>query len=440
MCALSQKNGWLIWTRNQTWRLFLPEGSGGRRAQADVPFGSNRIRIPVTKHPARQGELSFPVQCMARGSGKRLTPLIGILTSRRTNARDFRGNKENFRDIIATGRRLRTLVFVFTPQDVHKNSQYVTGFTRHPAVSGWLPLSLPRPHVVYNRIPDRKAEAQPAERNTLRYFLSHPETDVFNPRFFNKNELFDWLAQDDTLKPHLPTTHLWHPTQSRDTLAQLMQRHQTLYIKPVTGRAGKGIIRVKRRTGGYDLTHVTGKGQQLKTTRTRRLHEVHDTIQALAGKEQYLVQQGIELARYRGRPFDLRLLVQKDKDARWRVTGAGIRIAGENGITTHVPRGGKIGNPHTVLPEVFTSRAKTVYRQAHALALKAAHSIERHSGMTLGEISLDLGADRDRRLWVFEANAKPMKFDEPLIRRRSLERIIEYANYLAEGRQQLAHP
>ena len=83
---------------------------------------------------------------------------------------------------------------------------------------------------------------------------------------------------------------------------------------------------------------------------------------------------------------------------------------------------------------MFGSHAKSVYERAAKLAIAVAKGIERQSDQQLGEISIDLGIDRRLNMWVFEANAKPMKFDEPRIRKRSLERLSEYACYLYEGR------
>ena len=45
-------------------------------------------------------------------------------------------------------------------------------------------------------------------------------------------------------------------------------------------------------------------------------------------------------------------------------------------------------------------------------------------------MSIDLGVDKSGNLWFFEANSKPMKFDEPEIRRKSLQKLIEYGYYL----------
>jgi hypothetical protein len=68
-------------------------------------------------------------------------------------------------------------------------------------------------------------------------------------------------------------------------------------------------------------------------------------------------------------------------------------------------------------------------------AYAIAKQIEIAAKHTIGEMSLDLGIDTSGQIWFFEANSRPMKFDEPEIRKRSLERIIQYSNYLTHSRK-----
>src|SRR5690606_8511114 len=140
----------------------------------------------------------------------------------------------------------------------------------------------------------------------------------------------------------------------------------------------------------------------------------------------YIVQQAIPLLTYNGRPFDVRVLVQKDIRGTWKVSGIGIRVAGVGGITTHVPQGGKIVSVKQALyPHFGKNGTQNIVGNIQDTALKVANTIEQHFEH-LGEMSMDIGITEQGQLWFFEANAKPMKFDEPNIRSTSLRRIIEY--------------
>jgi hypothetical protein len=154
-------------------------------------------------------------------------------------------------------------------------------------------------------------------------------------------------------------------------------------------------------------------------------------IQKQSGGDAYIAQQGIQLASFHDRRFDLRALVQKNRRGIWEVTGIGARIAGASSITTHVPRGGRIDDPEKLLTYSFNAeRAHMLLQKTKTTALLIARQIERASGQRLGEMSMDLGIDSNGNLWFFEANSKPMKFDEPHIRQKSLERIFQYSTFL----------
>ena len=93
--------------------------------------------------------------------------------------------------------------------------------------------------------------------------------------------------------------------------------------------------------------------------------------------------------------------------------------------------GGSIANVHQVLTTVFPKNHDYIYRRLKRTAIGIAQSIEQGYQSSLGEMSMDIGIEKNGRMWFFEANAKPMKFDEPAIRSLSLQRIIDYSLFLS---------
>lgn len=94
-------------------------------------------------------------------------------------------------------------------------------------------------------------------------------------------------------------------------------------------------------------------------------------------------------------------------------------------------RGGSIEDPEKLLSHAFgAEKARQLISRARSACVQLARQIESASGHSHGEMSMDLGVDAAGGLWFFEANSKPMKFDEPHIRKKSLERIFHYGSYL----------
>ncbi len=351
-------------------------------------------------------------------------PYIAILTSE--GRYPFRGNHKNFADIIRTGRQMGITVYVLTPRGITPNRQTVRGYLLDTTTKKWNPSILPVPNVVYNRIPDRQAEQQPEEQKALRLLKNSPGIHLFNPSFFNKWDLFRNLQQVEQLRPYLPISTRWG---NRNTFFEMLRRYPLLFLKPIKGKAGQNMIRISWSSrNSYEVIYQSVQGKQ-------RFHLSYDQLfqklKDLTGSQPYLLQQGISLATFRGRPFDLRVLLQKGATGKWTVTGIGTRLAGKDAISTHVPMGGSIGKTSHILRSVFGSRHQKIRNQVEALTLQFAKQIERTQNTNLGEMSMDIGIEPDGKMWFFEANSKPMKFDEPEIRSRSLQRLLQYCLFLS---------
>lgn len=357
-------------------------------------------------------------------------PVVAILTMH-DSYRMFRGNRQNFEEIIKTGKDMGYLVYVVTVRDLKLGSQTVKGFIPSSDHHSWEQRMFPLPRVIYNRIPYREDEMKPQVRNKIKECLRHPNIDIYNPFFFNKRQLFSWLGKSQLTRKWAPTTK---KLKGIPSLYEMVKRYCYLYLKPEDGKAGQGIMRLryqKNKPLPYRLQIQNNKNST--TYKAATLDRLWERICKETKGDPYIIQQGIELTSVHGRAFDLRLLIQKSDHGGWNVTGIGARMAGSHSITTHVPRGGTIEDPEKLLPTLFGSeQSEVILNKVRNAAVLIAKQIERGGRYPLGEMSMDLGLDTSGELWFFEANSRPMKFDEPAIRKRSLERIFNYCEYLIE--------
>lgn len=120
--------------------------------------------------------------------------VFGILTMP-DETRQFRGNRKNFIDIIRTGQEMGVEVYVITVPDLVLSQPYVAAYRYDAGGKTWSRLQIPKPKVIYNRIPYREDEWLPEVRKTIRACMRHPEIKLFNPFFFNKWTLFEWLRR-----------------------------------------------------------------------------------------------------------------------------------------------------------------------------------------------------------------------------------------------------
>jgi hypothetical protein len=392
----------------------------------DISLGEGiSTRVQVQNHLLYHKQLHhLPVRSKKTAQGQyQLGPFVAILTS---DSRDpFAGNHRNFADLIQMGKRLGITVYVLTPNGIRVGKSFVNGYL----LQGTKPkpqfhqTSLPFPNVVYNRIPNRNEERSNSVKQAIQY-LRQKQVPIFNPCFFNKWSLYRDL-NTTACQTYLPATIKLSDYAS---FRQMMINHTTLILKPVEGKAGIGMMKLEGNKP-YTLTYQTKK-QQLRWT-INSLLQVYEQVKRLSKKQAYLIQQAIPLATYQGRPFDVRMLVQKDGTANWKISGIGVRVAGQKAISTHVPMGGQIEGLNRVLNSAFPQQKKTLQQRLAQLGIVFAREIEAKTGRIHGEMSMDIGIDKQGELWFFEANARPQKFDEPEIRATSLRRILEYALYLS---------
>ncbi|TVX97423.1 YheC/YheD family protein [Cohnella terricola] len=361
-------------------------------------------------------------------------PVVAILTIE-DDIELFRGNRRNFADLLRMGRQMGIPTYVVTVKNLKLQAQRVLGYTYRQEDKTWVSGWFPRPSIVYNRIPQREDERLPRVKKKLAALAKLPDVKLFNRRFFNKWSLFQWLNENKTTRSYIPETR---KLTDSIVLSNLLKKHRLLYLKPARGKAGVGIMTVtvqpdKKLPFRLQIQEERGSSTYRSGTLKRLWERIVRQSDVLG--EPYIAQQGITLASVNNRPFDFRALVQKNGTGHWELSGVGARVAGDSSITTHVPRGGYIEEPEKLLVTVFgQDRAARVFGKVRSSTITLAKQIERSSHSRLCEMSMDLGVDTQGNVWFFEANSKPMKFDEPHIRNKSLERIFQYSQYLHRRR------
>ncbi|MBO9607253.1 MAG: YheC/YheD family protein [Paenibacillaceae bacterium] len=352
---------------------------------------------------------------------------IGVLT--------YRDNKrfmepDYFRDLIREGRKLGADVYLFSHQDVQQERKKVYGFVPN-AGGGWSRRELPWPDIVIDRFRSHWTPAltQLRESNCFRYANNH---------FTFKSEAMKLYTASEAVRKWVPETELCSP----ETLRRFLQRHRIVYVKPANGTGGFGVMKIARRGTGY-LVQAREKKSALRLLEFGSLQALLVWTLAWTRSQsirsgRFLVQMGLNTELVPGRVADVRVLIQKNGDGEWQLTGKALRIGGRNSPTTNLLRGR--GGTAVPFDEFMRGRfgaeqAERIGRECDALAFAVVAAIEERFGPMM-EFGLDVGVDKKGRVWLLEANPKPsrdvfLKTGETGIYVTALRRPIEYALYLA---------
>ncbi|HET7577938.1 MAG TPA: YheC/YheD family protein [Bacillales bacterium] len=365
------------------------------RQPGEYIWGKERRVLPRSPFsPA----LSFSV----RKQGKRIGPLVGILTS--PGRASFTGNRATFREIHRALQDRGGILFTFTPQTTVQNR--IKGYVFNDEKRKWIKTDFPYPDVVYNRIPIRADEEKPPMQSFLKH-LESLDIPFFNAGFLDKWEMYECLRGDPMLIPYLPDTR----PSSKSEMQKVLYAWGELFLKPKAGQKGDNIEILKQLKDGS----IICRGYNA-TEHFPNFQELWESRQADLEKISYLLQKKINLMRMNRRPYDFRILIQK-VSGKWKWTGAGARLAGKNAVTTHVPKGGTLLSLDEVHPPADLYQLDTI-------CIRAAEQLEKYFA-PLCELSFDIGRDQNGHYWLFEANAKPMVFDEPDIEAKRMERLLD---------------
>ncbi|HEY2493168.1 MAG TPA: YheC/YheD family protein [Paenibacillus sp.] len=220
------------------------------------------------------------------------------------------------------------------------------------------------------------------------------------------------LLNDHVLSRHVPETHWYHNA----TLTMMLRAFPVLYIKPDKGSSGTGIIRVKRLNSSKSLISFKATSKMCPNTSI-----VSEVVKRMRRDKKYIIQQGIALATYRNKPFDLRIVLQKPSD-RWLLTWMSAKVAPRsNSIVTNVAKGARDARIKEILRGADQPlNVSRVLKKLSRVSYKVARKLGSYFPLRI--VGLDMGIDKKGKVWFIEANTKPSfhglkKFDPVQYRR-----------------------
>jgi hypothetical protein len=230
-----------------------------------------------------------------------------------------------------------------------------------------------------------------------------------------------FLKDSKKLAPYVLKTRL----MTKHTLWKLIKKYKDVIVKPVKGSRGRDVIQVSSiGNHNYEL-HFENKRIII-----RGKEDTYRYLRRKIGYESYVVQRRISRATVNGRPFDLRVIVQRRRNSDlWKVTAKVAKVAGKGYIVSNIAR--SKGN---LLP-VKTAIRKSSIKHFSAKMLNS--RINRVAVLTARRLGiffkghriygLDMGLDQRGHIWIIEANLYPlMSHFRKLGNKTMYRRIMKY--------------
>ncbi len=357
-----------------------------------------------------------------------VTTILGIMVCKNKN---LFVEKYFYKNLQQLGLRYNIQVYVFYPNYIDFQKKIIKGFQYNFINQNWETKKFPLPNLIYDRC---------FYNSSKNYLFYKPYIKLLrkqkNIRFLGKGlngkwQIYNILAKHSYFKKHLPKTSLYNNDwQQIDKWLKLFP----VILKPVGGTHGKGVIKISKHNNKYE---VIGRDLYCKNIyyQFNKPAKLFEWINIFTFNKRYLIQQYLNLNTSTNNPFDIRVLVQKNSNGNWEVTGNGARIGSSSNITSNLYSDSAVKPTHSLLMQEFGEiKTKEILKQINEIATTLPTYLESIHGH-LVELGLDIGIDKKGKVWIIEVNSKPGRrlfalLNNDNITYKSIVQPILYAKYL----------
>ncbi|WP_145410841.1 YheC/YheD family protein [Paenibacillus xylanexedens] len=204
------------------------------------------------------------------------------------------------------------------------------------------------------------------------------------------------LGSEALLTKRLPATQFL----TQNTLKNMLLQYPSVVLKPRNGSYGRDIVFIQRnRSNGYRIQNENN------TVHMKDMDQLLQWIESTDKADGYIVQKRLRLAQIQHKPFDIRIMVQRQKgtSSSWHVTGSYAKVASKGYLVTNVA-----SRTIPVLKALQLARIDNsgLIKRMEQIARIAAQQLGKHYP-DLRQVGFDIGIDRNRRIWIIEGNYKP---------------------------------
>jgi glutathione synthase/RimK-type ligase-like ATP-grasp enzyme len=291
----------------------------------------------------------------------------------------------------------------------------------------WEYGKLPIPSVVYRR-------GFNSRNNFVNQFKDEFNWTVFNDVRFDKWEFYNRIKDNEYLNPIIPETVVLNLTN----LITFLHRYKKVILKPKNLSRGRGISIISEKPNGWIEIH----DHQLYNDFIIHQTQLEEYLRkGIYQQNEYIIQPYINLAKIDGRPWDIRVVMQKNGSNQWLCNGIECRLAPIGRMITNISNGGRALYLNEALELAFGTKVDIDQIEKEILSFSLEFcKIMDETGYHFAEFGLDLALDQQQHFWFIEANVRPAfkgfkELDKRIYQRICYEPILYSAQVAGFGRE-----
>lgn len=199
-----------------------------------------------------------------------------------------------------------------------------------------------------------------------------------------------------------PDSEIWEG--EKDQLKHFFSLSDTVFIKPREGKIGDGIIVIKKEKSAYLLNAYHKKKKH--THCVNNITEVINLMDSVTSDEPYLIQKGIEIAKYNDAVFDVRVITVFDGIS-WQSVNQ-TRVGVHHSQLSNIHQGGKLEHTEYILMNIFgETEGVSLLRRIIDNAMKLSAFIAEKYPNEFFELAMDYLISPDGEFCIAELNTNP---------------------------------
>ncbi|MCM3411341.1 YheC/YheD family protein [Metabacillus litoralis] len=320
----------------------------------------------------------------------------------------------------------------FEPTSIDPSTLTINGEKYDSITQTWKIASFSIPTFIYDRCFYNNQQASKKSKPIVDWLKKNPSTTFLGFGLPDKWQIYSNLIDSEPINSYLPET------EKLTTSAQIIKHIRTnssCMLKPISGSRGNGIIAVRQTSNDVNITYH--KGHDKKTKSFQSLQLFSDWCDRLIKQQSYLLQPFLSLTDQEGYPFDIRLLLQKDRNGEWILVEKGVRKGYHGSFLSNLNSGGA--------PITYEEWSKSLTMKQKFLLEDELSTIITHLPKLLDmkfnrlfEVGIDIGFAQDGSTWILDINSKPGRktFVEtkPHLKDVLYESPLAYCHYLMKQR------
>ncbi|UTR10150.1 YheC/YheD family protein [Evansella sp. LMS18] len=330
--------------------------------------------------------------------------LFGVLISNKA-WREMTKNKTPYRlqQLAKVNSSVNFNMYFFNMRQVDTKAKTISAYYYDPADGKWKKDIFPYPDVLY-----RRGGATKRDRARFKKFMKQCRrngTVFLNPAQLGNWEIYNYFNKVESLQEYLLETILF---REPDDLMNMLFRHEKVYLKGVTGRKGKNVMRVSVLPDNiFQTKNYSHRKDKVRIYEFDNFDDLIAYVKSFYKGKNFMVQEAIELLEVEDRIIDLRAELQRNKSGEIDITGVSARVSQKNSPITINSVAYPVQEFFETIGMPFTQRMKLKQDINHFLRLVYTETEKKYG--KFAEIGIDFGLTKDFKIKFIECNSQSAK-------------------------------